>query len=139
LENKSYEDTAEVLENAEVIMIPKEEFTGLVFNDLNIAAKFIRLIAQNVKEKEERLLNLAYGSLRKRVAKALIDIHEKFNRNNEKSPVLEVSREDIAQYVGTATESLIRTLSDFKSEKLIEIKDGKTRIINMEKLNNMLY
>ncbi len=37
LENKSYEDTAEVLENAEVVMIPKEEFTGLVFNDLNIA------------------------------------------------------------------------------------------------------
>jgi CheY-like chemotaxis protein/CRP-like cAMP-binding protein len=139
LENKSYEDTAEVLENAEVVMIPKEEFTGLVFNDLNIASKFIRLIAQNVKEKEERLLNLAYGSLRKRVAKALIDIHEKFNRNNEKTPILEVSREDIAQYVGTATESLIRTLSDFKSEKLIEIKDGKTRIINMEKLNNMLY
>jgi len=139
LENKSYEDTAEVLENAEVIMIPKEEFTGLVFNDLNIATKFIRLIAQNVKEKEERLLNLAYGSLRKRVAKALIDIHEKFNRGTDKIPVLEVSREDIAQYVGTATESLIRTLSDFKSEKLIEIKDGKTRIINMEKLNNMLY
>jgi len=139
LENKSYEDTAEVLENAEVIIIPKYEFTGLVFNDLNIANKFIKLIAQNVKDKEERLLNLAYGSLRKRVAKALIDIHEKFNRNNEKAPVLEVSREDIAQYVGTATESLIRTLSDFKSEKLIEIKDGKTRIINLEKLNNMLY
>jgi CRP-like cAMP-binding protein len=139
LENKSYEDTAEVLENAEVVLIPKEEFTGLVYNDLNIAAKFIRLIAQNVKEKEERLLNLAYGSLRKRVAKALLDIHEKFNKNTDKVPVLEVSREDIAQYVGTATESLIRTLSDFKSEKLIEIKDGKTRIINMEKLNNMLY
>jgi CheY-like chemotaxis protein len=139
LENKSYEDTAEVLENAEVVMIPKDEFTGLVFNDLNIANKFIKLIAQNVKDKEERLLNLAYGSLRKRVAKALIDIHEKFNRNTEKAPVLEVSREDIAQYVGTATESLIRTLSDFKAEKLIEIKDGKTRIINLEKLNNMLY
>jgi DNA-binding response OmpR family regulator len=139
LENKSYEDTAEVLENAEVVMIPKDEFTGLVFNDLNIANKFIKLIAQNVKDKEERLLNLAYGSLRKRVAKALIDIHEKFNRNSEKTPLLEVSREDIAQYVGTATESLIRTLSDFKAEKLIEIKDGKTRIINLEKLNNMLY
>ena len=120
-------------------MIPKDEFTGLVFNDLNIANKFIKLIAQNVKDKEERLLNLAYGSLRKRVAKALIDIHEKFNKNSEKAPLLEVSREDIAQYVGTATESLIRTLSDFKSEKLIEIKDGKTRIINLEKLNNMLY
>ena len=138
LENKSYDDTAEVLETAELVMIPREEFTGLVFNDLNIATKFIRLIAQNVKEKEERLLNLAYSSLRKRVAKALIDIHEKFNQQNQTS-VIEISREDIAQYVGTATETLIRTLSDFKSEKLIEIKDGKTSIVNMEKLKNLLF
>jgi CRP-like cAMP-binding protein/CheY-like chemotaxis protein len=138
LENKSYDDTAEVLESAELVMIPREEFTGLVFNDLSIATKFIRLIAQNVKEKEERLLNLAYSSLRKRVAKALIDIHEKFNQLN-KTSVIEISREDIAQYVGTATETLIRTLSDFKTEKLIEIKDGKTSILNMEKLKNLLY
>ncbi|RYY42416.1 MAG: helix-turn-helix domain-containing protein, partial [Chitinophagaceae bacterium] len=48
-------------------------------------------------------------------------------------------REDIAQYVGTATESLIRTLSDFKSESLIEIKSGKISIINLDKLKNLLY
>jgi CRP-like cAMP-binding protein len=139
LENKSYEDTAEVIENAEVLMIPMEEFTGLIYNDLGIAAKFISLIVQNVREKEERLLNLAYGSLRKRVAKALVDIHEKFNGKDNPGQALDVSREDIAQYVGTATESLIRTLSDFKAEKLIEIKDGKTRIIDLPKLKHLLY
>ena len=122
-----------------MVMIPKDEFTSLVFNDMGIATKFIRLIAQNVKEKEERLLNLAYGSLRKRVAKALIDIHTKFNKSRENNSSLDISREDIAQYVGTATESLIRTLSDFKSERLIEIKEGKIHIINMDKLNNLLY
>ncbi len=139
LESKTYDDTAEVMENAEVVMIPKDEFIGLVYNDLNIAAKFIKLIAQNVKEKEERLLNLAYGSLRKRVARALIDIYEKFNQPAQKSTAIDISREDIAQYVGTATESLIRTLSDFKSEKLIEIKDGKVHIVNLDKLKNLLY
>ncbi|HTS44828.1 MAG TPA: response regulator [Puia sp.] len=138
LENTSYEDSAQVMETAEVIMIPKEEFTGLVYNDLNIAAKFIKLITKNVKEKEDRLLNLAYSSLRKRVAKALIDIHSKF-KSNEKPALLDISREDIAQYVGTATESLIRTLSDFKSEKLIEIRDSKIHILNIDKLNNLLY
>ena len=45
----------------------------------------------------------------------------------------------LAQYVGTATESLIRTLSDFKSEKLIEIKEGKISVTNPEKLKNLLY
>lgn len=139
LEDKSYEDTAEALETSEVIMIPKDEFVGLVFKDLNIATKFIKLIAQNVREKEERLLELAYGSLRKRVAKALLDIYEKFNKDDSGSTALEMSREDIAQYVGTATESLIRTLSDFKSEKLIEIKEGKVFISNKEKLNHLLY
>jgi len=139
LENKTYDDTAQAMESSEVVMIPKEEFVELVFKDMNIAAKFIKLIAHNVQEKEDRLLNLAYGSLRKRVAKALIDIQEKFQKDNPKSLGLDISREDIAQYVGTATESLIRTLSDFKSEKLIEIKEGKIYITNIEKLKNLLY
>jgi CRP-like cAMP-binding protein len=106
--------------------------------DINIATKFISIVTHNVKEKEERLINLAYSSLRKRVAKALVDIHEKFNAQSPASTI-EFSREDIAQYVGTATESLIRTLSDFKSEKLIEIKSGKISIINLEKLKHLLY
>jgi CRP-like cAMP-binding protein len=53
--------------------------------------------------------------------------------------MIDISREDIAQYVGTATESLIRTLSDFKSEKLVEIKDGKIYISNLDKLTHLLY
>jgi len=138
LENSVYEDTAEVLEDAELAMIPAQEFLQLVFNDLAIATKFIRLVSHNVKEKEERLLHLAYDSLRKRVAKALVDIHQKFSGGNEQKSI-EISREDIAQYVGTATESLIRTLSDFKSEKLVEIKEGKIRISDLARLGNLLY
>jgi CRP-like cAMP-binding protein len=118
--------------------VPREDFQQMIVGNLSVASKFIRIITQNVKEKEERLLSLAYSSLRKRVAKALVDIHGKFNSTGENKPI-EISREDIAHYVGTATESLIRTLSDFKSEKLIEIKDGKISISNIEKLKNLLY
>jgi CRP-like cAMP-binding protein len=139
LEDQPYTDTAEVLENAEVVAIPKDIFLQAVYNDMSIASKFIRLITNDVKEKEERLLRLAYDSLRKRVAKALIDLHQKFNKERTDPALIEISREDFAQYIGTATESVIRTLSDFKSEKLIEIKDGKIKIINLEKLNNLLY
>jgi CRP-like cAMP-binding protein/ActR/RegA family two-component response regulator len=138
IEEKNYDDSAVVLEDAEILQIPKEDFLQMMYGNMDIAAKFIRIITQNVKEKEERLLNLAYSSLRKRVAKALIDIHTKFNSENQNKP-LEISREDFAHYVGTATESLIRTLSDFKSEKLIEIKEGKISIINAEKLKHLLY
>jgi CRP-like cAMP-binding protein len=138
LENTAYDDNAEVLEDADLALIGREDFVQAVFNDMTIAGKFIRLISQNVKEKEDRLLHLAYDSLRKRVAKALVDIHQKFN-GNENSSALDIPREDIAQYVGTATESLIRTLSDFKSEKLIEIKEGKIRITDLARLSNLLY
>jgi len=138
IEDKNYDDSASILEDAEIMQIPRDEFLGMVHSDINIATKFIRIVTQNVKEKEERLLNLAYSSLRKRVAKALVDIHEKFNKDGQKN-LIEFSREDIAQYVGTATESLIRTLSDFKSEKLIEIKSGKISIANLDKLKNLLY
>lgn len=138
IEDKNYDDSATILEDAEIMQIPRDEFLGMIYSDINIATKFIRIVTQNVKEKEERLLNLAYSSLRKRVAKALVDIHEKFNKDGQKN-LIEFSREDIAQYVGTATESLIRTLSDFKSEKLIDIKSGKISIINLDKLKNLLY
>ncbi len=138
IEDKNYDDSAVVLEESEIMQVPKEDFLNMMYGSMDIAAKFIRIITQNVKEKEERLLNLAYSSLRKRVARALTDIQAKFNAQNPDKP-LEISREDFAHYVGTATESLIRTLSDFKSEKLIEIKEGKISIINLEKLKHLLY
>jgi CRP-like cAMP-binding protein len=138
IEDTNYNDTAIILEEADIMQIPRDEFLQMVYSDINIATKFIRIVTQNVKEKEERLLSLAYSSLRKRVARALVDIHEKFNKQGN-NPIIEFSREDIAQYVGTATESLIRTLSDFKSEKLIDIKSGKISIINLDKLKNLLY
>ncbi len=138
IEDLNYDETATILEEAEVMQIPREDFLNMVYSDISIASKFIHIITQNVKEKEERLLNLAYSSLRKRVAKALVDIVGKFHIEEQKTPI-EISRDDIAQYVGTATESLIRTLSDFKAEKLIEIRSGKIIVNNVEKLKNLLY
>lgn len=139
IESTVYEETAVVQEDAEIVAIGKDAFLQTLFNDMALASKFIKLITNNVKEKEERLLHMAYDSLRKRVAKALVDIHEKFFRDQPGLLAIDIPREDIAQYVGTATESLIRTLSDFKSEKLIDIQQAKIRIIDVEKLRNILY
>lgn len=138
LEDSNYDETATILEAAEVMQIPKDDFLHMVYGDISIASKFIHIITQNVKEKEERLLNLAYSSLRKRVAKGLVDIVGKFNIKEQETPI-EISREDIAQYVGTATESLIRTLSDFKAEGLIDIRSGKIIVNKVAGLKNLLY
>jgi DNA-binding response OmpR family regulator len=138
IEDKNYDENASILEDAEIMQIPREEFLQMIYSDISIASKFIHIITQNVKEKEERLMALAYSSLRKRVAKALVDIVEKFNIQERTGPI-EISRDDIAHYVGTATESLIRTLSDFKAEKHIDIKSGKIIVNNIDKLKNLLY
>ncbi len=136
LEDRNYTDNAIALEDAELLVVPREVFLQLLNSDMQVMNRFIHLFSNNVKEKEERLLQLAYGSLRKRVAAALAQLHAKYSQGNE-AAVLELSREDIAHYVGTATESLIRTLSDFKSEKLIDIRDGRILVSHPQKLKKL--
>ena len=138
IEDKNYDDSTVILEDAEVMQIPKEDFLQMIYGDMNVAAKFIRIITQNVKEKEERLLNLAYSSLRKRVAHKLIQMFEKF-KTQENSNTINLSRENLAQATGIATESLIRTLSDFKSEKLIDLQGSTITLLNENKLRNLPY
>src|SRR6476660_4159088 len=93
IEDKNYDDTAVILEDAEIMQIPKEDFLQMIYGDMSVAAKFIHIITQNVKEKEDRLLSLAYSSLRKRIAKALVDIVSKFHLKEQTMPI-EISRED---------------------------------------------
>jgi CRP-like cAMP-binding protein len=136
LENTTYKETAEALEDAEVAVIPREEFDELIKENPIVMKKFIQILAGNIADKENQLLGLAYNSLRKRVADALIMLKKKFGDGAVPFSI-HISREDLANIAGTATESLIRTLSDFKSEKLIDIKDGNIVLINEKKLLNL--
>jgi len=138
LEESVYKDTAEAIDTAEVMLIPKTDFIQLVNSNPEISKKFIKLLANNVSERETQLVKLAYNSLRKRVADALLLVHKRYKKNEQDNPLLQISREDLANIVGTATESLIRTLSDFKGEKLIEIHEGKIVIKDETKLARLL-
>jgi CRP/FNR family cyclic AMP-dependent transcriptional regulator len=138
LEGTAYKETAEAMEETEIAVIPKEDFEELMNNNREIAQKFIRLLARNVTDKEEQLLRLAYNSLRKKVADALITLQEKYDPDDTGKFSIDISRENLATIAGTATESLIRTLGDFKSEHLIEIKEGAIRILEGKRLSGML-
>ena len=138
LEENTYKDSAQAIENAEVMLIPKTDFIQLVNSNPEISKKFIKLLANNVSERETQLVKLAYNSLRKRVADALILVNKRYKKTETDNPQIQISREDLANIVGTATESLIRTLSDFKSEKLIEIQEGKIVIKNEAKLAGLI-
>ena len=134
LEGSVYKDTAEAMEESEIAVIPREEFDELLSSSPEVGKKFIQLLAKNVSVKESQLLGLAYNSLRKKVAEALLALQRKFQENSKEVFVIDISRESLASIAGTATESLIRTLSDFRAEKMIDIKDGQITILNQKKL-----
>lgn len=138
LEGATYKETAEAMDNCEIAVVPREDFEELLHNNREVAGAFIKLLAKNVADKEQQLLGLAYNSLRKKVAEALIALKNKYGGESDVPFSIDISRENLASVAGTATESLIRTLSDFKSEKLIDIKDGAIEILNPQKLENLL-
>ncbi len=132
LDGSPYKETAEALENAELAVIPKEDFENLLNSDSRVSRRFISLITKKLNEKDNHLLGLAYNSLRKKVAESLLILQQKFSNN------ISISRGNLAAIAGTAPESLIRTLSDFKAEHLIEIKKGIITIINEKKLAQLM-
>ena len=138
LEDTPYQETAETLEECGVSIINREDFEILIYNNKEVAQKFIKLLAQNVSEKENQLLSLAYNSLRKRVADAIITLLNKYKSAGDRKFEIQMSREDLAHIAGTTTESLIRTISDFKNEKLVSSEGGSIQVLNENKLREML-
>lgn len=138
LENGIYQETAETIEPSEIALIPKKQFEELINSNPAIARKLISLLAKNVLDKENHLLGIAYNTLRKKVAEALMSMQKKYHTNKKEAFLIDISREELASIAGTATESLIRTLSDFKVENLIDIKSGKVVITDEKKLANLI-
>jgi len=135
LEDAVYKEYANALEDCEVIAVSKNEFETLIHTNAEVSRLFSKLLAGDVSKKEEQLLHIAYNSLRRKVADALLMLKERF-KDQPGEFTIHISRENLAAVAGTATESLIRTLTDFKAEKLIDIKDSNITILNENKLRN---
>jgi CRP-like cAMP-binding protein/ActR/RegA family two-component response regulator len=138
LEDKFYNENAEVMEEARITIIPKADFITLIYSSKDVARKFIKMLSNNLEEMENRLLDIAYQSVRQRVAGALLKIHNTFAANT-KDGFITIPRKDISNIVGTATESLNRTLADFKEEGLIEISGDGLKVVNKAKLEKLMH
>jgi len=139
LEGGTYKETAVALEETELAIIPKDDFNELLHKNTEAANSIIQLLAKNIEEKEIQLIKLAYSSLRRKVADALLKLKEKYKQDNGEPFSIDITRENLAAIAGTATESLIRTLSDFKDEKIIDMEKQKGHIVilNSKKLEQM--
>lgn len=134
-----YRSYAEALDNSELAVIPRADFEELVWSDPDILRRFTQMLVATLAEKENQLLGLAYNSLRKKVAVALIMILEKFQKELAPAQGIGITRDNLAAIAGTATESLIRTLSDFREEKIIAMTDGMINITDREKLDQIVF
>jgi CRP-like cAMP-binding protein len=83
LEGKTYRETAEALEDTELAIIPRSEFEELIGSNPSVMKKFIGILARNIDDNEEKLLAIAYNSLRKKVADTLITLHRKYNQKKD--------------------------------------------------------
>lgn len=137
LEESVYKEFADALEDCQVIAIPKSEFYELMHSNAEVSKKFIKLLAGDLSHREEQLIHIAYNSLRRKVAYALLVLRDKF-KDQPGAFSINISRENLAAVAGTATESMIRTLTDFKAEKLIDIRDANITILNEEKLRKLI-
>ena len=137
LEEGVYAESASVLEETETCLVSKEDFFTLIYKNSEVSKKFIKMLSDNVVEKEKALLNLAYNSVRKRIAEALVELKVRYQKEDVKLFSMSVLREDLANMAGTSQETTIRTLGDFKEEKIIEINGGTITIINSDKLEKM--
>ncbi|MBW4891020.1 response regulator [Mucilaginibacter sp. HMF5004] len=134
LSGEAYSDTATALEDSTLCLIPKDEIEQLLNLYPEVGREFIKLLANDIREKEEQLLQLAYHSVRKKMAEAILRIYSKHKSTDHS---FKFSREDLAAMAGMATETVSRTLSDFKDEGLIEKKGSIITIIDINKLTKM--
>ena len=132
-------ETAESLEDCEVALIPREDLLALLYKDRDVSIRFIKMLARDVKEKEQHLLQLAYASVRQRVAHAILRVHARYAASGGSGLGVKISREDLASIVGTATESLIRCITDLKEEGLIMSEGRDIRIVDKVKLEKLAH
>ncbi|MEO5891299.1 MAG: response regulator [Ferruginibacter sp.] len=133
LSNEAYTDTATALEDCIICHIPKVQLEELLNLYPVISREFIKILANDIREKEELLMQLAYHSVRKKMAEALLRLY----RGNNELPEFNAAREDLAAMAGMASETVSRTLSDFKEEGLIAKKGNTVTILSPDRLTKM--
>lgn len=132
-----YAENASTLSKTELLLISKADFLEHLYKHPAISVAFIGLLSENIREKQEQMLQLAYFSVRKRVAEALVQVASKFGENGSDVCTLKISRDDLAALVGTASETVSRMLADFKTEKLIDKTGNAINILSINKLKNI--
>ena len=135
IENSRYYETVIAMENSEILIVSKTIIQQILENNFKLSLEIFQLINENLIEVKDQLLQMAYGSMRRKTAITILKFARMMNRKSTNS--INISRRDLAGVAGIATESLIRTLADFKKSGILEIEGRNIRIIDLEKLESI--
>ena len=128
-DNIPYQETATAVEEVELAGISKVELKNILGSNQNVSLEMMNVLTETVSEIKEQLLQMAYSSVRKKTAQTILQFARILNKKPEES--IKISRSDLASVAGIATESLIRTLSEFKKRGFIEIEGRTIKILEL--------
>ena len=135
LDNVPYQESATAVEDVALTGISKLVLKDVLGKSQNVSIELMNVLTENISEIKAQLLQMAYSSVRKKTAQTILQFAKVLNKKPEEA--IKISRYDLASVAGIATESLIRTLSGFKKDKLIEIEGRNIKIIDLEALENV--
>ncbi|WP_053223761.1 Crp/Fnr family transcriptional regulator [Roseivirga seohaensis] len=136
LSEELYGSSATVLEPAAICFIPKSDFLKVLHSNPEFFGKLMKAVCHELGVMETKLAQLSQKSVRERLAATILMLKETYGMEGEGSEVIDIvlSREDLANIVGTATETVIRLLSEFKSDKMIALEGKKIKVLDADKL-----
>jgi len=132
--------TAKVIEDAVLCFIPSENLFQLVRENAAFSMQLMQLTCRELGEANNFITDIAQKTVRERLAEILLILMDSFGLDNKKVLQISLTREELANMVGTATESVIRLLSEFKADGLIELHGRKISLLNipaLRKISNM--
>lgn len=132
--------SAKVIEDCKVCFIPSEILISFIKSNPNFALEMMKLACHELGEANSFITDIAQKTVRERLAEVLLFLVNDFGLDSQKFLNISLTREELANIVGTATESVIRLLSEFKSDKLLELNGRKIKILNtkgLEKISNV--
>jgi CRP/FNR family transcriptional regulator, polysaccharide utilization system transcription regulator len=140
LSNEPACTTSKVIEDCQVCFIPSEVLISLIKKNSTFALELMKLTCHELGEANSYITDIAQKTVRERLAEVLLKLVEDFGLDEQKFLKISLTREELANIVGTATESVIRLLSEFKGDKLVELNGRKIKILNvkgLEKISNV--
>jgi CRP-like cAMP-binding protein len=130
--------SAIAVSDMEVCFIPKESITHTLHSNPNFAVEVLRHMAHDLREADDVIVNMSQKTVKQRVAEAFLYLQKNYGEDQEGFLTLTLSREDIANVVGTATESCIRIISEFKKKGFLKTSGKKIGVANQKKLHDLV-